>query len=182
MSLLIQVGSLTSGSAGIVGGWNAQCASYFAPSAIQRRNNACCSGVSVLFELAGGMRVAGSSEIIRSHNSLASTSPGTIAAWPPRSALADLGSSSLKSASLFVESGPWHLKQLGRQNWPDLLAVAVTVCRLPVHSKTQRAAKLCKHRQTIYGSAATPSFVLINNRSDAKRLVVNDAFARVFLG
>src|SRR5687768_5037141 len=104
------------GTAGRVGGKNAQCSLYCAPLAIQRRNVSFCAGVSFLFESAGGMRSSEFVSLIRTINSLWSGFPGTIAGRPDLPPFKALSGTSSRSRPLREpSSGPWHLRQLSER-------------------------------------------------------------------
>ena len=78
------------------------------PCDIQRRTISISAAVNVRPFPSGGIRMSASSVLKRTNISLASGSPGTMAAYPPRSSLADDSMSSRKPASRFSSSGPWQ--------------------------------------------------------------------------
>ena len=105
----------TAGTAGRLGGTYAQCGSYSAPAAIHRFRSSICLSGSRSPASGGGITRSGSVEVIRAMISLSSGFPGTIAAWPPRSAVAPANVSSRRPSSpppwRSSPSGPWQRTQ-----------------------------------------------------------------------
>ncbi len=99
--------SLTSGTAGRVGGISDQCFSYSAPWATHRLSVSFWAAVSVFFVFGGGIRSDSSSEKIRWMAALSSGLPGTIAS----ASIAWSRTSSRSFALRAAESGPWQGKQ-----------------------------------------------------------------------
>ena len=93
----------TFGGSGRFGATNAQCGSYFAPSAIQRSSSFFCSAESRRFDFGGGIRSPGSA-LMRRTSSLAAASFGTIAF----ALSADSATSSRRSAFRLAGSWPWQ--------------------------------------------------------------------------
>src|SRR5262245_40612913 len=101
-----QLAFLTVGAADSRGGRYAQASDHFAPSATHFLRISISRDFKCLLLSVGGMRSSSSSDVIRRINSLLSKLPGTIAARPLRSAVADASRSSRRSTCRADESGP----------------------------------------------------------------------------
>src|SRR5271170_1009384 len=129
----------------------AQCSFQGAPASIQRRRISFCSAVRVLCDIAGGMRKAGSSDVIRLMIRLSAGFPGAMTNPFLRSAKAPSRTSSRRSAMRFPLSGPWQRKQLSERigrtwRWKSGAGEEVVVVAAPADTRAEheRAANEAK--------------------------------------